>query len=223
MKRTKLVNALIASGALTLSLGGLAIAAPCRANPCAPGSSTSMNPCAAKNPCAANNPCSAANPCAAAMSNRIDSNLVTRPKHYRPYKGTQAELVAYGEKLFSDTSLSTNGMSCNTCHQSFGAYNDTFAMPYPHFVQMPSDRAGLQAVHLDEMVQFCMVAPMAAKPLPWDSKELAALTAYTATLQKDFKPRTGNPCAAKAPCAAANPCAAKNPCAASNPCAPAMQ
>jgi len=28
----------------------------------------------------------------------------------------------------------------------------------------------------------------AAKPLPWDSKQLAALTAYTASLQKTFKP-----------------------------------
>ncbi|MCC6208574.1 MAG: cytochrome C peroxidase [Gammaproteobacteria bacterium] len=225
MKRTRLANALIASGALTLSMGGLAMAAPCRANPCAPGSTVSMNPCAAKNPCAARNPCaanntcSAANPCAAAMGNQIDSGLVTRPKHYRPYKGAQAELVTYGKELFNDTSLSTNGMSCNTCHQSHGAFNETFTKPYPHFVKMPSDRSGLQAVHLDEMVQFCMVAPMAAQPLPWDGKELAALTAYTATLQKDFKPRRSNPCTAKSPCAAANPCAAKNPCKASNPCA----
>jgi len=29
-----------------------------------------------------------------------------------------------------------------------------------------------------QMVQFCMLAPMEAEPLPWDSKELAALAAY---------------------------------------------
>jgi hypothetical protein len=40
---------------------------------------------------------------------------------------------------------------------------------------------------------------MAAKPLPWDSKELAALSAYTLEVQKGFKPGKGavNPCAGK--------------------------
>ena len=88
MKRTKLVNTLITSGVLTLSLGGIAIASPCRANPCAPRSSSSReNPCAAKNPCAANNPCAASNP------DRINLKLVTRPNNYLPYKGNRAKLV----------------------------------------------------------------------------------------------------------------------------------
>jgi hypothetical protein len=79
-------------------------------------------------------------------------------------------------------------------------------------VAMPRDQAGLKQVQADEMVQFCMVVPMAARPLPWASKELAALTAYTLELQKSFKPAP-NPCAMKNPCAATNPCAG-------NPCAP---
>jgi len=29
------------------------------------------------------------------------------------------------------------------------------------------------------MVQFCMVVPMKNEPLPWDSEDLAALTAYS--------------------------------------------
>ena len=148
---------------------------------------------------------------------KMDTQGVMRPANYRPYKGSQKELVAYGKRLFSDTSLSSNGMSCSTCHDNNGAFQATFEKPYPHYVQMTDERAGVRSVHLDEMVQFCMVAPMAAKPLPWNSKKLAALTAYTATLQKGF--RTGNPCVAKNPCAAMNPCAAKNPCAAHNPCA----
>ncbi len=191
MKQTSLAKALISSGALTLSLSGMAVAAPCRAaNPCAtrPGT-TRFNPCAAKNPCAARNPC------AAAMSDRVNTKLVLRPKNYRPYQGKNLDMVAYGEKLFKDTTLSSHGMSCDTCHQGYGAFQNTFAQPYPHFVQMTHDRSAVKAVHLDEMVQFCMVVPMAAKPLPWNSKELAALTAYTASLQKGFKP-SSNPCAA---------------------------
>jgi hypothetical protein len=200
MKYTRLMNTLIASGVLSMSVGSVALAVPCRANPCAPRSSR-INPCAAKNPCAASNPC------AAAMV-RMEVRGVMRPVNYRPYKGDQKELAAYGKKLFRDTHLSSNGLSCNTCHQENGAFQNTFAQPYPHYVQMAGERAGVKSVNLDEMVQFCMVVPMAAKPLPWNSKKLAALTAYTASLQKGFMV-IANPYAAKNPCAARNPCAAQ--------------
>jgi len=143
----------------------------------------------------------------------MDVKAVMRPANYRPYQGKQKALIKEGKALFSDTRLSSNGMSCNTCHDDNGAFQATFAQPYPHYVQMSDERAGVKAVHLDEMVQFCMVVPMAAKPLSWNGKKLAALTAYTASVQKGFM-RNTNPCAAKNPCAARNPCAAKNPCAA---------
>jgi hypothetical protein len=51
---------------------------------------------------------------------------------------------------------------------------------------MPEERSGVAQVALDEMVQVCMVVPMASKPLPWESKELAALTVYAQEVQKDF-------------------------------------
>lgn len=75
-------------------------------------------------------------------------------------------------------------------------------------VAMARDQAGLKRIRADEMVQFCMVVPMAAKPLPWNSKELAALTAYTLELQKAFKP--ANPCAMKNPCVPKDPSAANS-------------
>lgn len=109
---------------------------------------------------------------------------ITRPAGYKPMVGD----AALGEKLFNDTKLSTNGMSCASCHANQGAFQASFAKPYPHTVAMAKEQLGRKTVHLDEMVQGCMVMPMAAKPLPWDSKELAALTAYTASLQKTFKP-----------------------------------
>jgi len=169
-----------------------------------------QNPCAAKNPCAPNNPCAAKNPCAAA--NKVDPKLVTRPAGTKRFAGERADLIKLGGELWSNTKLSNNGLSCQTCHRGSAGFNPTFAQPYPHMVAMPRDRAGLKRVQADEMVQFCMVVPMAAEPLPWESKELAALTAYTVELQKTFKP-SANPCAMK------NPCAPKNPCAI-NPCAP---
>ncbi|MDD5328945.1 MAG: cytochrome c peroxidase [Sulfuricella sp.] len=151
----------------------------------------------------------AGNPCAAGKP-EIDAKTITRPQGYKPMAG-DAKL---GEKLWHDTKLSTNGLSCNSCHQDHGAFQSSFAKPYPHQVAMARDKAGMKRVHLDEMIQACMVMPMAAKPLPWDSRELAALKAYTLGVQKTFKPGAkapANPCSAKP----ANPCAAKpaNPCA----------
>lgn len=151
----------------------------------------------------------AGNPCAAGKSG-IDAKLITRPAGYKPAAG-DAKL---GEKLWNDTKLSTNGMSCNACHANHGAFQASFAKPYPHTVAMAKDQAGVKAVHLDEMIQACMLMPMAAKPLPWDSKELAGLVAYTQSVQKTFRPGAkapANPCSVKP----ANPCAAKpaNPCA----------
>lgn len=154
----------------------------------------------------------AANPCAGKPE--IDARAITRPQGYKPYAGGHKELAKAGEKLWNDTKLSTNGLSCNTCHQDHGAFQESFAKPFPHQVAMARDKAGVKTVHLDEMIQACMVMPMAAKPLPWDSRELAALTAYTQDLQKTFRPGVkapANPCSAKP----ANPCAAKpvNSCA----------
>jgi hypothetical protein len=191
-------------------------------NPC--------NPCAAKaaNPC---NPCAAKNPCAAGST--VDPQLVTRPAGTKLFEGSNAELAKLGKQLWQDRSLGTSGLACQTCHLNHASFNPTFVQPYPHKVAMPLQRAGLPQVHLDEMVQFCMMVPMASKPLPWRSKELAALTTYAQEVQKEFiktvaanpgmlNPKAANPCnpcAAKNPC---NPCAAKtaNPCAAKNPCNP---
>jgi len=160
------------------------------------------------NPCAAN-PC-AANPCGAQdLAEMIQQGDQTLDSH----GNTDAQLVALGAELWADASLSGAGAtSCSTCHMGDGTamMNPTFADPYPHFVQMGKDRAGMAAVTAAEMVQLCMAIPMATDPLDYGSVELAALTAYSVSLQDGFVPSAGmNPCAAN-PCAA-NPCAA-NPC-----------
>ncbi len=210
--------------------------ASCRANPCA-ADPCGANPCAA-NPCAANpcaaapcaaDPCAAdpcapcgacaADPCAAAAMR----DAVQRPDDYQPFQGDQEDLALYGEELFYDDTLSTNGMSCATCHGGLSGYQATFADPYPHQVAMGLNQFGMEQVHLDEMIQICMVAPMAAEPLEWDSRELPALVAFMEQEQQRFQadPCAADPCAADpcAPCGV-NPCApcAANPCAA-NPCA----
>lgn len=111
---------------------------------------------------------------------------VRRPEDYTPYQGNVADLRAQGEKLFNDTNLSSNGLACATCHVNGGLYNPTFKNEYPHVVAMGQRDFGMDMVYLDEMVQICMVAPMAAEPLEWGSEELAALTEYSRVEQKKF-------------------------------------
>ncbi len=155
--------------------------------------------------------------------------MVMRPAGSSLYPGDKMQLVAEGKWLWEDKSLGTNGLACNSCHIKNGNLNKSFLKPYPHYVAMPHQRAGLKQVSADEMVQFCMIVPMAGKPLDWGSRKLAALTAYTEAVQKKFQAAVAaNPCMLKASANPCNPCAAKkamnpyNPCVAKkmNPCNP---
>lgn len=148
---------------------------------------------------AADNPCSAKNPCAA-KAKTVDTAKIRRPAGTQLATGDHDELLKEGEKLWNDQSLGTNGLTCDTCHNNHGTFSDGFAAPYPHKVDMVKERMGIAGkIYLDEMVQFCLVMPLASKTLPWESRELAALTAYTAEVQRTFKPKAGlgkgNPCA----------------------------
>lgn len=169
---------------------------------------------AAANPCAA----AAANPCAAGLAAKISQGDRQLNTGGQP----SDRLVAMGKELFNDKSLSGLGTtSCATCHTGgYGMMNAGFAEPYPHYVKMAKERAGLDEVTAAEMVQLCMVIPMQNDPLDWNSVELAALSEYVTSMQKGFDPAMAaggmnpcNPCAGKNPC---NPCAGGNPC---NPCA----
>mgnify|MGYP006275238867 CR=1 FL=1 len=122
----------------------------------------------------------------AAVAQAIDPAQVTRPDGVALHEAPAAELRARGAELFEDTSLSTNGMACATCHADLAQYNDSFAEPYPHAVGMASDMAGLEEVTAAQMAQLCMMVPMAAQPLPWDGVELAALTAYVEAERERF-------------------------------------
>lgn len=94
-----------------------------------------------------------------------------------------------GKKLYSDTSLSTNEMSCANCHTDMMGFNDTFKKAYPHLVQMTKEVSSIEQISAESMVQYCLIRPMMSKPLPWDSKELAGLTAYVEELQKEYAKR----------------------------------
>lgn len=141
------------------------------------------NPCAPKMA----NPCAPKAPQSNAGQPDVDPKLVLRPKGTKLASGDPSQLIKQGKALFEDSKLSTNGASCQTCHAGNESFAPGFAAAYPHEVAMAKEKGGVNKVHLDEMIQFCMVVPMEAKPLRWNSTELAALTAYTGELQKAFR------------------------------------
>ncbi len=164
-----------------------------------PASSERANPCAVKqNPCAAKNPCSRKNPCVTQNESGIDPHQITRPADISLFSGVKRSvLVEEGRMLFEDSSLSSNGMSCNSCHATDNLFGASFATSYPHPFEMARERAGLdRAMYADEVVQFCLIGPMESQPLAWDSRELAALTAYVIDVrQKAFIATVrANPC-----------------------------
>jgi cytochrome c len=114
----------------------------------------------------------------------VDSALIIRPKGTTAFavdKGNSAALLARGEHLWNDKSLSKKGKTaCSSCHKtSTKMFKATFLESYPHYVKMANKKAKLDSITAEGMVQFCMVVPMKTDPLPWDSEDLAALTAYS--------------------------------------------
>jgi cytochrome c len=118
-----------------------------------------------------------------------DAAHVIRPRGTRRNKGgmSKSALVERGRALYDDASLSTNGLSCNSCHTDLEGYNATFTKRYPHYVAMGKDIYGKTKISAEAMVQICMEQPMEAKPLAWDSPDLTALAAYVKVVRKEFK------------------------------------
>jgi len=117
--------------------------------------------------------------------------------------------------LFEDSSLSSNGISCYSCHATDGRFGATFATPYPHPFEMARKVAGVdRAMFADEVVQFCLLVPMKGQSLPWDSRELAALTAYVVDVrQREFIATSQTlPGAVDRSRPMRDPCGMKNPC-----------
>ena len=115
-----------------------------------------------------------------------DAADLTQPEGWALPDGDRAALVARGAELYDDPSIGESGSACTTCHTDFENYNDTFLQPYPHGVAMGQNMFQMDEVTAVEMVQLCMVVPMATKPYAWDSDDLAALTAYVEDEQERF-------------------------------------
>jgi cytochrome c len=93
--------------------------------------------------------------------------------------GELEDAVARGGKLFADTSLGTNGMSCNSCHTNMGKGDSPLAgrTPFPKVFAMAK-----KVQTLDQTVQDCIMGALKGKPLSWDDAKLTDLVAFVNTL-----------------------------------------
>jgi len=98
---------------------------------------------------------------------------------YTAAAGEIEDAVARGAKLFADTSLGTNGMSCNSCHTNLGKGDSPLSgrPPFPKVFAMAK-----QIRTLDQTVQACIVNALKAKPLAWDDAKLTDLVTYVNSL-----------------------------------------
>jgi cytochrome c len=104
-------------------------------------------------------------------------------------KAELAKSVENGKKLFSDASLGTNGMSCNSCHIEGGTKDtkmgemdieafDNLGAEYPQYFGLAK-----RVMTLDQANNWCIVYPMKGKALAWDDPKLTDLTAYVASVK----------------------------------------
>ncbi len=91
---------------------------------------------------------------------------------YSQDKKPSAEL---GKKLFSDTSLGTNGRSCSTCHASEKKIGELAGR---------GTWFGGKAKTLEQAINICVTGPLAGKALPEDSVELRSIAEYMKSLVK---------------------------------------
>ncbi len=100
---------------------------------------------------------------------------------------TKKTAIAMGRRLFKDTTLGTNGKSCDSCHTDMGrshekgpmgAKNFINSKPYPHYFM-----AG-RVMSLDQTINFCVQEALKGKPFKWDDPRLTALNAYISSIHR---------------------------------------
>jgi cytochrome c len=81
--------------------------------------------------------------------------------------------VEKGKVLFNDSSLGTNGRSCESCHpkgRGINGQKSTFTI------------MGKKQGSIEDAINFCIEMALKGKPLPKDSEKMQNLAAYLKTL-----------------------------------------
>lgn len=125
-----------------------------------------------------------------------DMNMQQRKQHMM---SKQREMLAYGNKLFHDASLGSNGQNCASCHPNGGTIGGEAQVPmtkmklpiprltgasatFPKY-KVPNDRV----ITLDQMDNNCIKMFMQGKPLALNSREAIALAMYVTSFSNGEK------------------------------------
>ncbi|MBF0358664.1 MAG: hypothetical protein HQL70_08645 [Magnetococcales bacterium] len=83
--------------------------------------------------------------------------------------------AASGHKMWNDSRLGTSGFTCLSggCHANFENLSLDKNKTFPHYVGM----AG-KVVTLSQIINYCLVNPMAGSALAEDSDEMTAMAAF---------------------------------------------
>ncbi|QOP44531.1 cytochrome C [Sulfurimonas sediminis] len=88
-------------------------------------------------------------------------------------------VVKEGRKVFTDTKLGTNTVTCNECHPNA---TNTHPETYPKFQKQLG-----KVATMGEMINWCIANPLEGKKMALDNPKMTALIAYITHERKGVK------------------------------------
>ncbi|MBF0453203.1 MAG: hypothetical protein HQL72_00120 [Magnetococcales bacterium] len=125
------------------------------------------------------------NGCETTSDGAESSNRQTESRGFKTF----GQASDRGSKLWSDPSLGRSGFTCLSggCHGEFAHLNFDANQNYPHYVEMTE-----KVVTLTQMINYCLVNPMAGPPLNADSDEMTAMAAFYRSYRIQYRRQKKN-------------------------------
>lgn len=99
---------------------------------------------------------------------------------YRSFIQASAE----GNRLWNDATLGTTGFTCLSggCHGDFENLSFDKNQLFPHYIETAH-----RVATLTQMINYCLVNPMAGQPLPADSDKMTAMAAFYRSYRMQYR------------------------------------
>jgi len=95
------------------------------------------------------------------------------------WKTQYESVVKEGRKVFTDTTLGTNTVTCNECHPNA---SNTHPETYPKFQKQLG-----KVVTIAEMINWCIANPLEGKRMAVDDARMTAIISYITEERKGVK------------------------------------
>ncbi len=114
----------------------------------------------------------------ALMSSVVSADEFTQ-KDLDLWKSEYLSVVKEGRKVFTDTKLGTNTVTCNECHPNAAS---THPETYPKFQKQLG-----KVATIGEMINWCIANPLEGKKIALDDPRMTALISYITYERRDVK------------------------------------